>query len=264
MAAIFAHHALGRPRRPRGVEDIERIAGQERHGRRDRIVRSLGPQRRPIDIVRRRKIGFEPITLEEHDMIDLVAGERERLVDHRLIGDGALPLDPARGGEQQARGGIIDPLGEFERGETAKHDRMDRPQPRAGEHGKDRFGDHRHVEDDAVALDHAQPRQHRGDAANLFQKLGIAELPDRIGDRAVIDQRGRVSAPGMDVAIKTIVTGVERRARKPAAHLGIAAGGRREPVDRLSGLCPEGFRIGDAATPCRFIRFAHRHLILIK
>jgi hypothetical protein len=35
---------------------------------------------------------------------------------------------------------------------TAKDDRVDGAQPRAGQHRLQRLGDHRHVDDDAVAL----------------------------------------------------------------------------------------------------------------
>ena len=40
-----------------------------------------------------------------------------------------------------------------------------------GQHGEDRLGDHRHIDQDAVARAHPQPLQHRGDALHLGVQL---------------------------------------------------------------------------------------------
>ena len=117
----------------------------------------------------------------------------QRLVDHRLVGNRAAALDPAGGGQEDLRRCVVDALGQFERGEAAKHD--------GGEHGEDRLGDHRHVDDDPVALAHPERGEHGSDTAGFGEKFGIAVTADRRGDRAVIDQGDGIAAPCGNVAV---------------------------------------------------------------
>src|SRR3546814_8793073 len=69
----------------------------------------------------------------------------------RLIRDHPPRFERAGGREHKFRFGIVDALGEFMTRKTAEDDRMDRAEPRAGEHGEHRFGHHRHIDDHPVA-----------------------------------------------------------------------------------------------------------------
>jgi hypothetical protein len=51
--------------------------------------------------------------------------------------------------------GVVDPSGELMRGKAAD-DRVDGTDARAGEHRHRRLRDHRHINQDPVALDHAE------------------------------------------------------------------------------------------------------------
>ena len=53
------------------------------------------------------------------------------------------------------------------RGKTAEHHRVDRAQTRTSQHGKGRFGNHGHVDQDAVAFDNAQVFQNRRHALHF-------------------------------------------------------------------------------------------------
>jgi hypothetical protein len=70
---------------------------------------------------------FKPIPLKQHDMLDPMLRQRQRLVHHRLVGNDARAFDAARGGQQHLGRGVVDALGQFERREAAEHHRMDRP-----------------------------------------------------------------------------------------------------------------------------------------
>ena len=140
----------------------------------------------------------------------------DRRVEQRLVGDDAARLDAAGGGDDELRLGVVDAGRELRRGEAAEHDGMDRAEPRAGEHGDRRLRDHRHVEDDAVALADAAILQHRGERLHLGQQLAVADPPLRAGDRAVVDDRGRVG-PLRGVAVDAVAAGVALRADEPAA-----------------------------------------------
>ena len=88
----------------------------------------------------------------------------------------------------------------FER-EAAEDDRVNRAEPRAGEHREDRFGHARHVDDDAVALLEAERAQRAGEPRHFVAQLGVGERPDDAGDRAVVDDRALLAAAALDVAI---------------------------------------------------------------
>jgi len=59
-------------------------------------------------------------------MSHLVAGEPQRLVQHRFIGDDAARLQAAGGGHDNCRAGIVHTLGKFSCCEAAEHDGMNR------------------------------------------------------------------------------------------------------------------------------------------
>ena len=58
---------------------------------------------------------------------------------------------------------------------AAEDDRMRRADPRTGQHGDDQFGNHRHVDGDAVARFDAQLLQDIGEAADFAVQILIAQ-----------------------------------------------------------------------------------------
>jgi hypothetical protein len=170
-------------------------------------------------------------------------GQRERAVEERLVGNGPVHLDTAGRAEDQLRLGVVDTLGELVRCEAAEDDRMNRPDARAGEHRHHRLGDHRHVNEDAVALLDALPPERARDACHLVAQLAVSEHLHRVGDGAVVDERALLAAPALDVEIERVVAGVERAAAEPAVERRVPvvedAVPALLPVDVLGGRGPE-------------------------
>ena len=77
--------------------------------------------------------------------------EPHRLVDQVLVGHRLAAAHAGVGGDHHLRLRVVDARGEARRGEAAEHDRMDRADARAGEHRERRLGDHRHVDQHAIA-----------------------------------------------------------------------------------------------------------------
>ena len=114
----------------------------------------------------------------------------------------AAPVSAVRG-DQQLGLGVVDPVGERLRREPAEHDAVRRADAGAGQHGDRRFGDHRQVDVDPVALDDAEALEGVGEALHLGVQFGV-------GDRAGV---ARLALPvdgdplaiaGGDVTIKAV------------------------------------------------------------
>ena len=186
-----------------------------------------------------------------------MGSKAQRLVHHRLVVNGARAFDAAGRGQQHPGCGIVDPLGQLQRGKAAKHHRMDGPQPGAGQHGKQGLGHHGHIDDHPIAGTHTKAGQHGGHPAHLVQQLRIGPLAHGPGGRAVIDQGGCLAPAGIHMAIKTIMAGVEAGSGEPAGILGIGAGRRHSPVNRLCRAQPESLAVGDALGKGGFVGCAH-------
>ena len=205
VAAGVAHDTLGLPGRARRVEDVERIGGLHRHARR-RLCR--GERLVPVEVAtghHRRGI-LRP--LQQDNLRHLVSRLLDRLIDQRLVLHDARRLDPARGGQDQLGRAIVDAARQFLGREAAEHHGMDGTDPSAGEHRHNGFGDHRHVEDDTVALAHALGRDHAGDERDLIAQLAIGEGLLGVGERRVVDQRRLLGAATVDMPVERIVAGI--------------------------------------------------------
>ena len=263
IAAGVAHDALGRSGRAGGVEDVERVGGGEFDAGRAFARRARrGDQRRPVVVALGEHLAFELRPLEDDAGLRLVPGEADRQIEQRLVFDQAAGLDAAARRQHQLGLGVVDAGRQLLGGEAAEHHRMDRADARAGEHGEQRLGDHRHVDDDAVALADAEIDERRGERRHLVLQLAIADAPLRMGDRAVVIDRRLVAAAGGDMAVDGVEAGVQRRVGKPAA---VDAGlrvedrlRRADPVDPLGRLGPESKRIGAPLRVDFAVAAAHR------
>jgi len=80
--------------------------------------------------------------------------------------------------------------------------------PGAGEHRHERLGNHRHVDDDPIALAHAPRLKRSREKRHFVAELAEGELLDGAGHRAVVNHRGLVAAPLIDVPVERVVAGV--------------------------------------------------------
>ena len=185
----------------------------------------------------------------KHDTgLRFVFGEADREIEQRLVFHDPARLDAAGRGENELRLGVVDAGRQLVGGKAAKNHRMHRADPRAREHRDDGFGDHRHVDDDAVALADAEVHQDRSQRRDLVEQFGVADAALGRGDGTVVEDRRAVAAPRYDVSVQGVETGVARCIRKPAtvnARLFVENPPRRaRPVDGARGFGPKTLRIG--------------------
>ena len=173
-------------------------------------------------------------------MLRLVRRELDRLVEQRLVLDDATDLDAAGRGHDDLGFRVLDPRRELGCREAAEHDRVDRAEPRAGEHRDDGLGDHRQVDDDPVALLDAERAQRAGEAGHGVEQLGVGVGPLRLRDRAVVDQRDALAVAGGDVAVQRVLAGVELARRGTIGRTAPASrrGPRSAPAPTSRGPLP--------------------------
>ena len=178
-------------------------------------------------------------------------GERDREIEQRLVLDDPARLDAAARGENDLRLGVVDAGRELLGGKAAEHHRMNGADPRASEHGDDRLGNHRHVDQHPVARHDSEIVEHGAERRRLVEQLAVGDGALRPGDRAVVIERDLVSATGLDLPIKRVEACVAAGVGKPAAVdacVGIEDALRGlYPRDLARHLRPEGLRIGAPA-----------------
>ena len=245
VPAIVAHHALGPAGGAGGVENIERVGRLHRHA----VVRfggGFGLQQ--VVVAALCQLARRLLALQDQAGIRLVRRQADRGVQQGFVFDDPPRLQPAGRGDHHPRLGIRDAGRQFGRREASEHDRVHSPKPSAGEHADGGFGDHGHVEDDAVAFDDPELGQRAGQLRHARLQVAIGKSLELPGHRAVPDQRRLVAAPASDVPVETIETGVQLAAREPLA-IGAQAGIEHRvpasgPVDALGRRGPPGMRVG--------------------
>ena len=136
------------------------------------------------------------------------------LIDVALERDALAAAYAFVGGDDRAGVAVGDAAGEALRRKAAEDDRMDRADPRAGEHRRRRFGDHRHVDHHAVAALDPALLQQVGEAAGLFVKFAVGPAVAVAGLVGFEDQRGAVAVLG-EVAVEAIDRKVELAVGEP-------------------------------------------------
>jgi hypothetical protein len=121
--------------------------------------------------------------LQDDAGLRLDAGEFDGLVEQRLVLHDATGLEPAARREDQFWLGVLDPGRKLPRGKAAEHHAVHRADPRAGQHRDHGLRNHRHIEDDAVALGDAEIGHDGGERFDLGQHLRVGELGDRARQR---------------------------------------------------------------------------------
>jgi hypothetical protein len=178
----------------------------------------------------------------------LVGGQADGLVQQVLVGHDLAAAHAGIGADDDLGLRIVDAGGQRVAGEAAEHHRVDGADARAGQHREAGLGDHRHVDQHAVALGHALGLQDGGHALHLGMQLAEAVGLFRVGFGGNEDQRVLVRAGGQ-VAVHRVVAQVGLAAGKPlgerrlavVAHLLVGL----VPVDQLRLLGPEGVALFD-------------------
>ena len=248
VAAIVAHHALRLSRRAGRVEHVERIGCRDRHAF-HLGTGGLGGLYRiaVVDVAAVGQVTTLLLALQDDARPNLVPRHGDRTVEQRLVGDHAARLDAAGCGNDQVGLCVVDTGGEFLGREPAEHHGVDGAEPRAGEHGECRFRDHRHVDDDAIALADALAAYDRGERLDLLLELRVGEALLGARDRAVVNQRRLVGTAALDMPVDAVVAGIAGRACEPSAVDVLIwienRLPRRKPVDLAGRPCPERLRV---------------------
>src|SRR5947207_529410 len=155
---------------------------------------------------------------------------------------------------------VVDAYGKLARSKAAEHHGVDRPDACTGKHCHYRFGNHRHINDDAVAFANAQLCQHARKSGGGVAQFAVRKRFDLIADGAVVNERGLVGAAGFDVPVERVEAGVELAAGEPAVEGG--AGIVEDlvpllvPVDGRASLAPERFGVVNRTIECGLPRAA--------
>ena len=213
----------------------------------------------------------------------------QRFVDIGLERHMLAAAQPFVGGQDDAAVAVGDASGERIGRKAGKDDRMDRADPRAGEHCHRSLGHHRQIDGHAFAALHPLRFEQISEAADVGVQLAIADRAVRIGGIVGFPQdRDRVAALG-EMAIDRIGRKIERPVGEPGdaeiafveARL-LDAGKGPHPVDALRLIAPEGIglldrlpvhrliggfidqRIGRPGGRHRINRLSHRLLLLVR
>ena len=250
VAAGRVQHALGLPRRARGVEDEERVFG--RHLRRRAVGRGPGDEVVIPDVAAVHPADLAAGALHHHALLDARA-VLQRGVGVGLEWDRAAAAQALVGGDDERGIAVLNAARERIRREAAEHHGVDGADPRAGQHGDGRLRDHGQVDRDAVAFLRAEREETVGEARDRLVKLPVGKR--RVLGRVVAlpDDRHLVAAV-REVAVDAVGAGVERAVLEPADVevvglvgdvLDLAIG--PDPVDPLAMFGPEPLRVLDRA-----------------
>ena len=246
IAACRMQDALGGAGRAGGVEDEKRVLGA--HGLGLAVGRCLLHLLLVPDVATFFHVDGPAGALDDDRRLD------DRRLVHRLVGvllerDLLRAADAFVAGDQHLRFTTLDALGERVRREATEHDRVDRADPRAGEHRVGGFGDHRQVDRDRVAFLDALVLEDVGEAADVLVKLLVGDIFGITRLVALEDDRGLVAAL-LEMAVDAVHRDVGDAVLVPFDRdlVGIIRavhhfGKRLDPVDPLAVLAPEGVRV---------------------
>ena len=243
MSAVVAHDSLRATGGAAGVEHVQRVGRGDRHaGRRfharDGVV--------PLDVASLLQLHLELRSLQNDHLLRLVLRDGNRLVDHRLVRHRPARLETARAAHDRLRTRVLDSRGELVRGESAEDHGVDCAESRAGEHRDHGLRDHRHVDDDAIALPYADAAQRSGEARGLLEQLTVRVLQRLVCDCAVPDERELIGAARLDVDVERVLARVQLPALEPVRAFRVLAiqhaFPRLAPAESARGLAPECLR----------------------
>ncbi len=224
-------------------------------------MRVLPGERGVVDVMRPMLHRGEPAVDQQH-MRRLVRGEIDGGIEQRLVLNHLASARTGVGADDDARRRIVDAGGEAVGSKAAEHHRVDRADARARQHGEGRFGNHRQVDQHAIAAPDTQRLQARRHAVDLPMQgpVGVGRLDAGLGGD--IHQR-RLLAPRGEVAIDGVMAQAGAPADEPARerqariveHGAIGC----LPVDALRLFAPETGGIIDGTLVQRAIRGGHGH-----
>ena len=191
VAARGVQDAFGFARGTRGIENKQWVFAV--HPLRLTVITDRGGGFVVPDVPTLDPVGLASGASHHDDAINAV-DLRQCRVDVVFEWHGFAATHPLIRGNHHAAGSIINAIFERLRGEATEDDRVDGTDPCTGEHGERRFGNHGHIDANAIAL--ADPlRPHRvSEATNLNLELLIGKPLGVVGVIPLPDNRGFICA----------------------------------------------------------------------
>ncbi len=163
-----------------GVKNARSFIGfqpRHRHSRAEMLL----AQRGKIQIAPIHPRHFRQPSVHQQNVFRLMLRLRNSVIKQLFIRqDFTAPRSGIRR-HNQRRSGIVNARRHAVRGKTAKDHRMDRANARAGQQGYLRFGNHRHIDQYAIATLHAQRQQHGGHSVDFIMQLAEGKCALFIG-----------------------------------------------------------------------------------
>jgi hypothetical protein len=171
----------------------------------------------------------------------LVFGQGNRFVEQVLVGYGLAAAHAGVRRDDQLRCRIVDTRGQRPGSKTTEDHRVDGADACAGEHGEHRLGDHRHVDQDAVALADAEALHDRRHAHDFLLEFGEGINHFLVGLGRDEHQRAVIRALG-GVTVDRVVAKIGFAADEPLGERRVRKieylGERLVPVDAVWLLHP--------------------------
>ncbi len=142
----------------------------------------------------------------------------ECLIEQWLVFDEAARLDAAGRRNDCRWRCVVDTGCQFVRCEATENHGVHGAYAGAGQDRDDRFGDHRHVDDDPVAPLYAVIDEGACKKGYLVTELAVTDCALRARHRAVVNDRCLFTAAVCHVPVKCVVTGVQASAGKPPVY----------------------------------------------
>ena len=154
-------------------------------------------------------------TVNQQHGARLVAGQADGLIEQRLVRQRLAPARAPVSAHNHLGLGILDARRQRAAGKTAKHHAMNRPDAGAGQHGKGGLGNHRHVDQHAVAFSHAQRLQAGSHALHFGVQVSKGVGFFKAGFAGNGNQ-GRLISALFQVTVNRVVAQVGQPALEPA------------------------------------------------
>ena len=204
MAGGRPKDAFGLPGRPGGIEDVRGMRSFDR----DAVGGfRAGNELAPVEIAPVRQTGFALFPLRDDAEFRLVVRNGDRLVQKGFVFHDPARLDPARRRQNAFGFGIGYAHCKLVGRKASEDDRVHGSQPRASQHGLKRFGNHRHVDDDAIPFRYPFRGHGPGQSRDAAEEFGERDRPFCSGDGAVVDDCGVFAPAGFDVPVQGVPAG---------------------------------------------------------
>ena len=200
VTAVVSHNTLGFTGRTRSVKNVKGISCQHRHAIRHFTIR-VSQRLIPIKIAcTHRSLALR--SLKDDAGFRLVRCEINRFINKRFVGNRVRELNTAGSRQQNPRFRIINSRRQLPCSKTAEDHRVHCTYARTGEHCYGRFRNHRHIDDNSIALYDTEVLKSASKKCDIVSQLSIGICLYGVRDRRVINQCRLIRPAVVDMEIE--------------------------------------------------------------